>query len=483
MLELLSEKVSVVSVLLVIGELLALLTIVNIVMSSHSATSAWGWGMAVVAVPFVAVPFYWVFGRVEFKGYVERRREVLQRQEDLLDTLISTLKPHYAQLTERQYAYGHILDTLSERRYTQGNTISILDDGVQTFDEIFALIDSAREYVLVQYYIIRNDELGERLRQALARKAEQGVRVYLLYDEIGSYWISQRYLAQMRQAGIEVRAFHSTQGRSNRFQINFRNHRKLALADGVVGICGGHNIGNEYLGRCETYGTWRDTSVKIEGPAAMSLQMVFLEDWYWAAREIPELNWTQPVARDDADGMTTMVLPFGPVEYVEGGTLFFLHAISQAEQRLWIASPYFVPDSGIVSALQLAALRGVDVRIMVPSCPDKWLPYLASFSFLKEMEAAGVKIYRYGDGFLHQKVLIVDDQIGSVGTANLDNRSMRLNFEVNIVVLNEAFCGELEKMFLRDFDECRLATYAEYRQRPWYFRIGVKLARMVAPLL
>lgn len=483
MLAVLTEQISVASILLIVGEFLALVTIANIVMSSRSATSAWGWGMAVVAIPFVAVPLYWVFGRMEFKGYVERRREVLHHKEDLLDTLISTLEPHYATLTETQEWYGGALDKLSERRFTSGNDIRILDEGEETFEEIFRIIESAREYLLVQFYIVRSDDLGDRLRKALVGKAREGVQVYLLYDEIGSYGLSTKYINSLRRERIEVRPFHSTQGRSNRFQINFRNHRKMVLADGQVAVTGGHNVGNEYLGFTEKYGNWRDTSVRISGPAAMSLQMVFLEDWFWAAREIPELNWTQPDKGKDERGMTVMVLPFGPVEDVEGGTLFFLNAITRAKERLWIASPYFVPDACIVAALQLAALRGVDVRVMMPGIPDKKIPYLASFSFLKEMEAAGVKMMRFGDGFLHQKALLVDREMASIGTANLDNRSMRLNFEVNVVVMDGEFCDDVQAMFERDWEFCKVESYAQYRLRPIWFRLGVKLSRLAAPLL
>ena len=420
MFEQLAEKITIGSIIFLGAELVAFITVAKIVMSSRSANAAWGWAMSVIAFPFVAVPLYWILGRQEFNGYVDQRKEVLHSQDDLIDTLIKTLEPHYANLNQLQEHYGGVLLELSERRFTKGNRVSLLIDGEETFEEIFRIISQAEEYILVQFFIIREDQLGERLRRALKDKAKEGVRVYLLYDEIGSYGMSKYYIKSLRKAGVEVRAFHSTKGHSNRFQINFRNHRKMVVADGVVGTCGGHNIGNEYLGKCPKLGNWRDTSVRISGPAVMSLQMVFLEDWYWAARNIPALNWTQPELNKDgpeSGDMTVMALPFGPVENVEGGTLFFLNAITRAKERLWIASPYFVPDACIVAALQLAALRGVDVRVMIPSLPDKVTPFLAAFSFLKEMEAAGVKMIRYTNGFLHQKVLLIDHEMASVGTA------------------------------------------------------------------
>ncbi len=486
MFEQLAEKITVGSLLLIGAEVLALVTLANAILSTRTAAGAWGWGMALIAFPWLAVPLYWVFGRQEFKGYKERRREVLQKEEDLLATLRATLAPHYASLDEEQKYYGGILNDLSERRYTQGNQISLLCDGPATFAAMFEIIESARDYLLIQFFILRSDELGERFRAALAQKAREGVRVYLLYDEIGSYSLPKSYIQDLRQAGVEVRAFHSTQGKSNRFQINFRNHRKMVLADGLVATCGGHNVGNEYLG-LSRLGKWRDTSVRISGPAAMSLQTVFLEDWYWATQTIPDLNWTNPESNrcemGECENMTALVLPFGPVTEIEVGTMFFLNAINRARKRIWIATPYFVPDHCIVAALQLASLRGVEVRIMIPAIPDKIIPYLAAFSFLKEMTDAKVQIWRYGDGFLHQKVLLVDDNLASVGTANLDNRSFRLNFEVNLVVLNRQFCRELEEMLQQDFDECRRAGMADYKQRPWWFRLGVRLARLASPVL
>jgi len=486
MFEQLAEKITVGSILLIGAEVLALVTLANAIISTRTAAGAWGWGMALIAFPWLAVPLYWVFGRKEFKGYRERRREGFRKEGNLLRTLRATLAPHDASLDEEQKYYGGVLDDLSDRRYSQGNQISLLIDGDETFAAMFEIIESAGDYLLIQFFIIRSDSLGEKFRAALIKKAREGVRVYLLYDEIGSYSLPKTYIQSLREAGVEVKSFHSTQGKSNRFQINFRNHRKMVLADGLVATCGGHNVGTEYLGLSKL-GHWRDTSVRISGPAAMSLQTVFLEDWYWATRTIPDLNWTKPESNrcesGECENMTALVLPFGPVTEIEVGTMFFLNAINQARKRIWIATPYFVPDHCMVAALQLAALRGVEVRIMIPGIPDKITPYLAAFSFLKEMTAAKVEIWRYGKGFLHQKVLLVDDNLASVGTANLDNRSFRLNFEVNLVVLNHQFCREVEEMLKQDFQECRQSSVSDYRNRPWWFRFGVRLARLASPIL
>jgi len=334
---------------------------------------------------------------------------------------------------------------------------------------------------------VKDDDLGNRLRELVVRKAREGVRIYFIYDEIGSHKLSRRYLRSLSEAGVKVHDFHSTQGPSNRFQINFRNHRKIVVVDGRVGFVGGHNVGDEYLGKSKKFGEWRDTHVRLAGPSVLSLQMVFLADYYWAAREIPPLEWTVVTAADGSGcgGGTSVVLtlPTGPIESIEGGTIFFLNAITRAKERIWIASPYFVTDESIRSALQMVALRGVDVRIMIPEKPDKVVPWLATFSFLADMEAAGVRVFRYQSGFLHQKVLVVDEALASVGTMNLDNRSMRLNFEVTAVVLCQDFAKQVAAMLEVDFSRCREVGGADYASRSWWFRVAVRLARLTSPVL
>ena len=474
--------------LFVLGwEILAVATIVNVVMQARSAAGAWGWSMAMIAFPFIAVPLYWILGRQQFRGYIEKFREAQEQNERVFDDLATTLTPHFAELEGKNYRYGHVLGKLSERRWTNSNEVCLLPTGRLTFDVIFEEIRGARDYVLLQFFIVKDDKLGVELRDLLIEKAKEGVRIYFVYDEIGSHKLGRRYVRSLREAGVEIHAFHSTQGPSNRFQINFRNHRKIVVCDGRVGFVGGNNVGDEYVETTERYGEWRDTHMQLIGPSVLSLQMVFLADYYWAAGAIPELIWTQvEVSGGEACGggnAMVLTLPTGPIEAVEGGTMFFLNAITRAKECCWIASPYFVTDESIRSALQLAALRGVDVRVMIPDTPDKWIPWLATFSYLGEMEAAGVRVFRYEPGFLHQKVVMVDDRFSAIGTANLDNRSMRLNFEVSACVLCTDFAGEVRAMLEQDFENCREVFGDDYSSRPWWFRLGVKVARLASPVL
>lgn len=482
-----SQHFAIGTFLLLVGELLAVATIINVVIKARSAAGAWGWSMAVIALPFVAVPVYWILGRNQFKGYMDLLRDAQESNEHIFSDLSTALSPFRAELDEEQQHYAGVLERLSQRHFTKDNEICLLINGVQTFEAIFEEIESAKEYVLAQFFIVKNDNLGNRFRELLERKSKEGVRVYFVYDEIGSHSLPGRYVRSLRKAGVKIFDYHATQGPTNRYQVNFRNHRKIVVVDGRVGFVGGHNVGDEYLGKTERYGEWRDTHVRMAGPSVLTLQLVFLADYYWAAREIPELNWASVVPADGegcgGGPSTILTLPTGPVDKIEGCTVFFLNAITRARRRIWIATPYFVTDESVRSSLQMAALRGVDVRIMIPDKPDKYIPWLATFCYLEDMEAAGVRIFRYSPGFLHQKVVLVDEEFSAVGTANLDNRSMRLNFEVTAVVLCEDFARQVESMLEVDFARCREVGGADFSSRNWWFRLGAKLARLFSPIL
>lgn len=472
------------AILFLIAETLAIVSIAHAVMSVRTSQGTWAWALALLFFPPLTVPLYWVFGRRSFHGYIQTMKEATEKHEDQVDTILTGITAYRTPLVSEEYEYGSVVEKLSRHRFTGGNKVELLVDGEATFDAIFAGIESAKDYVLVQFFIIKEDELGEKLKHLLLKKAKEGVRVFLLYDEIGSHKLKRRtYQDVLREGGVKVAAFQSTQGKSNRFQVNFRNHRKIVIVDGCEAYVGGHNVGDAYLGGSKRFGRWRDTHVKVVGPAALSTQLIFLADWYWAERELLKLNWHLGDPSSYQQGMTVLSLPTGPVGDIESGTLFFLNAINRARHRLWITSPYFVPDEPVSYALQLAALRGVDVRVMIPEKPDHKTVYLAGFSYFQDMESAGVKMYRYQDGFLHQKVMLVDDNLASVGTSNLDNRSLRLNFEVSILVIDKQFCRELEKMLEEDFSHCRRVDGRDYSEKSLPFRVAVRVARLMAPVL
>jgi cardiolipin synthase len=255
----------------------------------------------------------------------------------------------------------------------------------------------------------------------------------------------------------------------------------MVVVDGRVGWVGGHNVGDEYLGLDPDFSPWRDTHVRLEGPVVQQLQMVILGDWYWATREQPAVNWVPTPA--DSDDTTAMIFPFGPTGRFESASLFFVTALNNARERIWLSAPYFVPDEAVMKALELAALRGVDVRIITTGKPDSQMVYLAAFHYIEELGGLGIRFYEYKPGFLHEKVMLIDDEISTVGTPNFDNRSFRLNFEVTAVVVDEDFATEMERMFEADFAHAEVIEPGSLGDRPLWWRAAVKLSRLAAPVL
>ena len=461
-----------------------LLHAAHAVMRVRSAEGTIGWVMALITFPYLAVPLYWILGRSKFRGYILARRA---RDSPLADTFTEVRRSLAA--CELHDDPPHPLlrpaARLAGLPVTSSNELELLINGKAAFERMFQDIAAAEDYLLVLFFIVKGDEVGTTFKHALIERAAAGVRVFFLYDEIGSHQLSAEYFEDLRNAGVQAVPFATTLGKGNRFQINFRNHRKIVVIDGKTALSGGMNIGDEYTGVVTDMGRWRDTMVRVAGPAAQCLQLVFVEDWNWATGRPPEnLTWQPPdLARcATGAGQRVLVIPTGPADPLESCHLFFIEAIGMARRRIWITSPYFVPDRAVVSALQAAAVRGVDVRILLPSRPDHVLVYLSSFSFLPEMDVAGVNVFRYKDGFLHQKVMLIDDELAAIGTANLDNRSFRLNFEVITLIQDLHFAREVEAMLKADFEKSKRVTAKEYIKRPLWFRVAVRLARLLTPI-
>lgn len=462
-------------------EVIGIAFAVRAVLKTRTAQGAIAWTIALVTLPVVAVPLYLVFGRGRFKGYVEALRsqpvERIAGVHENIDRIRAFCRPLPGHWEENL----RVLNRLGRTPCTSGNDVQLLVDGTAYFEAIFAAIKEAQHYVLAQFYIVRDDAIGRQFQAALMEKARAGVKVYLLYDEIGSFSLSRAYLEELRAAGVAVSAFQTTRGRQNRFQLNFRNHRKIVVVDGRIAFTGGLNVGDEYLGRDPKVGHWRDTQVRLEGPSVQAVQLAWVADWYWATRAPPTLNW-DPTPSTHGD-VPAFVLATGPADIDSRLQLFFMQCISVARKRAWFANPYFVPDGPVFETMRLAALRGVDVRLLLPEKSDSAIIKLASFSFLAAAERAGIKTLLYQDGFLHQKVMLVDDALSSVGSANLDNRSMRLNFELTTLVVDEPFAAKVEAMLLRDFSHARTVTEAQIRAKGLYYRFAVRGARLFSPIL
>ncbi len=455
-----------------------------ILMNGRTAQGTIAWLLSLVFLPYLTIPLFLILGSHKFRDYVAARRDHgldVQRKVNALDTL----HPMRAFVDPRGHGDLQAMERLARLPLTTHNDCRLLIDGAMTFEALFRGIDQAEHYLLVQFFIIRDDALGQALSQRLINKARAGVRVYLLYDDVGCKNLPASYLGTLSSAGVRVSAFGRRRARPaalfDRFRLNFRNHRKIVVVDGRIAWVGGHNVGVEYLGQHPRLSPWRDTHVELTGPAVLACQVAFVEDWQWATGRLPDLDWVpRPAVTADR---RVLVVPTGPADDLETCSLLFVQAINQARQRLWIVSPYFVPDDQVVAALQLAALRGVDVRILLPARPDHKLVWLAGYSYLEETDPLGIKLYRYQRGFLHQKVMLVDDDLAIIGTANCDNRSFRINFEISIVVADREFAHQVAGMLSTDFSHSRRSTLADYRDQPLYFRMACRASRLLAPIL
>jgi cardiolipin synthase len=461
-------------------EIVGVVLAVQAILETRTSQGAIAWVIALVAVPLLSVPLYLVFGRNKFAGYVDARQSGQSELRQMIEQAIPPVEPYMVDLgTTHQNA--RVLEQLARLPFLKGNRTQLLIDGDATFNAILDAIDEAHDYILFQFYIVRDDDLGRRLKDRLIERAQAGVRVSFLYDEVGSSKISADYLNGLREAGVKVTAMRTTHGWRNRFQLNFRNHRKIVVIDGRTAFVGGHNVGDEYVGKHPVLTPWRDTHMRLDGPAVLPVQLSFLEDWHWATNEVAEVNWQpQPDANEDK---TIFVLPSGPADEYETCGLFFTHVINTARERVWIASPYFVPDESVIGALKLAVMRGVDVRILFPEMSDNRFIKRAAMSYVPQIAGAGVKFFLFQRGFMHQKVLIVDDRVSTIGTANFDNRSFRLNFEISILTIDEDFTREVATMLENDFSHSRELTADEVLNCSLLQRIVMRVARLFSPIL
>ncbi|WP_417720338.1 cardiolipin synthase [Salipiger sp.] len=444
------------------------------VTSARTPQGAVAWVVFLLAAPWFALPSYAILGHHKVRGYKAARRDSRRVVKALADFADEHPVSQDADLGQGAF------ERLADMPAVGGNSVDLLIDGDDAFAAMMAAMDRAEHYLLVQFYTFADDDLGGRFADRLIAAAARGVTVRVMYDGVGSYGLSSAYTRRLRDGGIETIDPHEARGPTSRRQVNFRNHRKTIVIDGREGFVGGLNVADDYVGK-GPFGHWRDTHLALRGPVVAQLQLIFAEDWHWATgHEIgPGLDW-RPV--DEEANLAALIVPCGPGDDFDTGALFFAAAIAEARERLWIASPYFVPDAEVLSALKVAALRGVDVRVLVPDVADHTLPWLAAFAYFDEIRAAGVKVWRYTSGFTHQKVVLIDDRIAAVGTANFDNRSFRLNFETMAMVFDGAFAGRVAAMLEADIARA-LPLEKDLSEQKWKVRLGAPLARLLSPVL
>jgi cardiolipin synthase len=459
-----------------------------IFLERRNVAATWAWLMVLFFLPSVGFILYLIFGQnLSRKRLYRFRGDKLSTTKGIIFKQFQELEQGIIRYKDPTIAGYHDMIQLnlisSYALFTQDNEVEIFTEGRSKFEAMFEAIGEAEDHIHLLYFIVRNDELGRRLMQVLTDKARQGVKVRFLYDAIGSSGLNRDFFETFRQAGGETAAFFPSRIRYINLRVNYRNHRKLAVIDGKYGFIGGFNIGNEYLGLKERFGEWRDTHLMLKGGAVPQIQAQFLMDWNIATSEDIgiEPRYFPPIVGKGNVGI--QIVASGPDSDEQQIKNSFIKMIHAAKESIYMQTPYFIPDESMFTALKLAALSGVDVKIMIPSVPDHKLVYWASFSYIGELLSSGVKCYLYEKGFLHAKMMVVDGKLASVGTANIDIRSFKLNFEVNAFMYDSATAVKLMNIFEKDAESATQLTWDRFQHRSLMMKLKESVARLLSPIL
>ena len=443
------------------------------------------WLIILAVVPVLGFFLYLVLGRNARKHKLFHHKFIGgQRLQRVVTEQARHLTEHDVYLGEvqRKKRLVHLLLHNAKAPLTANNRMQVLTNGQDKFAALLEALRKATHHIHLEYYIFKNDEIGHETHEILRQKAREGVEVRVIIDGLGSRKIPKEFLRTLEQDGVQVKMFFPVRFPFLTSKLNFRNHRKIVVVDGRVGFLGGMNIGDEYLSRDPHLGFWRDTHLQLEGDSVHLVQMTFLNDWYFITRQTIEGRAYYP-RPDEFGQQLVQVIASGPDSDWESMRETFFTALATAERKIYIETPYFVPDESIIMALKTAALSGIDVRLIVQGIPEYKLTYWASRSYFEELLRAGVKVYKYYKGILHSKVILVDDVVGIVGSANMDIRSFQLNFEVSALSYNREFVERLEEDFRMDLEECQQVHYEQYQRRTLSDRFKESGARLLSPLL
>ena len=458
--------------------IVVLSTIIVVILDNRNPLKTIAWLLVLIFIPFFGLIIYFFFGQ-------DQRRERIINKKSYSSLLQKPRAQYLAQedivLPERYKSLISLFKRTNQAFPYEGNRVTLFTDGYEKFHRLIREIYQAKEHIHINYYIFEDDALGHLLRDVLIDKAREGVKIRVIYDDVGCWSVKSKFFDEMRYQGIEVRAFLKVRFPLFTSKVNYRNHRKIIVIDGRVGFVGGINIASRYVKGVD-WGCWRDSHVMIEGKAVHGLQTAFLVDWYFVDHTL--LSSDKFFPRIDAVGHALCQIvtsePIGPWRDIMQGIVL---AIGQAREYFYIQTPYFLPTEPVQTALKTAALAGVDVRIMLPEQADSKLTHLGSRSYVEDMLRAGVKVYFYTKGFLHAKTFVSDDQLSSVGTTNIDFRSFEHNFEVNAFIYGKESAVTLRKAFIKDQRDCQEVFYKNWVKRPLRVRVLESAVRVLSPLL
>ncbi|MBV6439060.1 MAG: Major cardiolipin synthase ClsA [Saprospiraceae bacterium] len=468
-----------------------LFTVARVLLDNGNTPKAMSYAILAIMLPVVGSVAYFVLG-VNY-----RKKRIYSKKLKATGKFLQTIREKFVTATERLIQRdapqlgGHTeLAELLLREAGEPlslNRVTLLNNGEEKFPAVLEDLEKAQHFIHIEYYIYEDDGIGNRIKEVLIRKAKEGVKVRFIYDDFGSRSLREDFLGALKKGGVDAVPFYRVFWPFLASRMNYRNHRKIIVIDGHTGYVGGINISDRYLNTVKTNRFyWRDIHARIEGPAVWTLQYTFLADWNFCSRRRinPDEQLFPHTQKAQAELTELVQIVAGGPDYPRSAIMLsYFTAIANANERIYLTSPYFIPNASIFDALRKAALSGKDVRLLVPGISDAGFANAASRAFYQELLECGVKIYLYQKGFVHSKTLIVDDYLSFVGTANMDNRSFDLNFEINAVIYGKEFCGRLADSFLADLNDSKLIALQTWRRRSRWQVLGDKIARLFSPLL
>ncbi len=454
-------------------------TIAVILSENRNPVKSLAWVTVLILLPLVGLVLYFFFGRnIKNTRMISRRNKRKLRKNEAYRRIDYTkLEGILSSESVQQIRLSHSLTGAS---YYPDNTIEIYTNGKDKFDALQKDLRDAIDYIHLQYYIFENDEIGRKIKEILISKARQGVKVKVIYDHIGCIHVKNHFYQEMRDAGIEVFPFFKVAFPPFATRINWRNHRKLCIIDGKIGYIGGMNIADRYV-KGTKYGVWRDTHMRLSGPAISALQYSFAVDWTFMGQPLLK---EQTYANNETKGNVGMqMVSCGPTSQWPNVAFIFHKAIANAKKRIYIQTPYFLPTENLLKTLQSAALAKIDVRIMLPRRSDSRIMMHSSFSYIQECLKAGIKIYLYEAGMLHSKTIVIDDEFSTVGSTNFDFRSFEHNFEGNMFMYSKEANSRMSEIFHEDLRNCTRINTIQWRKRPLLNKALESILRLLSPIL
>ncbi|GAA4106971.1 cardiolipin synthase [Aquimarina addita] len=464
--------------------LITILAIFTIILYGSRAAKSLSWILVIIVLPFIGVILYLIFGinRRRFK-FFKLKAQVKRQLYDANYKDKSTAEKQVTFNSKKSEKLAQLIRNSSDFSARSGNKINVLQTGKEAFETIFKAFENAEHFIHLQYYIFEEGDIMDQLLTLFKKKVEEGVEIRILYDAIGSFELNRRTINKFRDIGVEIHSILPLRFGSFLFTLNYRNHRKIAIIDGNIGFTGGVNISDKYLRSISDLGIWDDTHLFIEGPAVDCLHRIFIKDYYFASNEHLLLTKKYLPAIEPAGDIFLQIVSSGPDSRHPTIMQQYITMINLAEKSIYISNPYFIPNSAMMEALRIAALSGVQIKLLVPEKSDSWLAKYSMLSHFEELLSLGAGIYLQQSAFLHSKLIVMDREIASIGSGNFDHRSFEHNFETNALIYNSEVAEDICQNFEKDCDEGLALDYKTYQQRSLKRKLSEGIARFFSPLL